>query len=107
MTTPMSELPLTKDEIEGVGIWLQSCLGEGDISHCREKINELCDQALAALAYKSRAEVAEKDAARYRYLRNKGISNFDMGRLVWYLPRFTELNGMGLDKSIDAALETK
>ncbi len=87
MTSPDS-LPLTKEQIEM--LWLVWAGGAPHLDS--DELRQLCDQALAALAYKSRAEAAEKRVAELEKLLR--------GLPIMALPEY-------VIKDIDAALEKK
>jgi hypothetical protein len=72
-----------------------------------DKQNHFYEQALAR-ENEAQARIAEleKDAARYRWLRDNHRSGGDH-RLVWYLPRTEALDANGLDAAIDAALKSR
>lgn len=61
-----------------------------------------CREALAA-ALKAKEE-AERDAQRYRWLREHHQTDV-RHRLTWYLPRTQPLNEIGLDAAIDQAMK--
>lgn len=69
----------------------------GNLKHAAEQANKFSAQ------HRLRAEVLERDAERYRWMRSSFVRNHKHS-LVWYLPMLSPLTADGLDANIDAAI---